>query len=65
MCVFPLLQRQFLTEFDYKGEAANMQEIHDNIVPVFGDKVAIPRPLMHLCSKVCVCVCTECDCVVM
>lgn len=45
------IQQQFATEFDYRGEAQNMLEIHDNIMPVYGDKVVIPKPVLELCTK--------------
>jgi aarF domain-containing kinase len=45
------IEKQFLTEFDYRGEAENLQEVHDNIMPVFGDKIFIPKPHPELCTK--------------
>ncbi|GBG29761.1 Atypical kinase COQ8B, mitochondrial [Hondaea fermentalgiana] len=38
------IERQFETEFDYLGEASNLTEVHDKIMPVFGSRVAIPKP---------------------
>eukprot|EP01125_Pyxidicula_operculata_P003179 TRINITY_DN1352_c0_g1_i4.p1 TRINITY_DN1352_c0_g1~~TRINITY_DN1352_c0_g1_i4.p1 ORF type:complete len:479 (+),score=76.85 TRINITY_DN1352_c0_g1_i4:929-2365(+) len=45
------IENQFLTEFDYVGEAKNLQEIHDNIMPTWSKKVAVPQPIMELCTK--------------
>uniref|UniRef100_A0A6B2L244 Protein kinase domain-containing protein n=1 Tax=Arcella intermedia TaxID=1963864 RepID=A0A6B2L244_9EUKA len=45
------IEKQFLTEFDYIGEAKNLEEIHNNIMPTWKHLVAIPRPVMELCSK--------------
>lgn len=45
------VERQFQTEFDYRGEAENLREIRDNILPVFGSKVVIPEPVLDLCTK--------------
>jgi len=45
------IQKQFVTEFDYRGEAQNLLEVRNNILPVFGDKVHIPRPYMEYTTK--------------
>lgn len=45
------IERQFLTEFDYLGEAANMRDVRASVLPVWGDRVAIPAPIMELCTK--------------
>ena len=45
------IEKQFVTEFDYVGEAHNLNEIYNNVMPVFGDKVVVPRPLLSLCTK--------------
>jgi len=45
------IEKQFVTEFDYIGEAKNLEEIYNNIMPVYGDRVALPKPIMPLCSK--------------
>ena len=39
-----------MTEFDYRGEARNLKEIADNIMPLFGKEVYIPQPHMDLCT---------------
>jgi hypothetical protein len=41
-----------MTEFDYLGEAKNMRDVYDNVMPKYGDRVEIPRPVTELCSKV-------------
>ena len=46
-------EKQFLTEFDYVLEAANLEEIGNNLNdnPLWKDKVVVPRPHKHLCTK--------------
>ena len=44
------IEKQFVTEFDYAGEARNMQEIHDNLLEPWGDKIVIPEPVTELCT---------------
>eukprot|EP01041_Mallomonas_annulata_P009226 gene9226-19138_t len=39
------VEKQFMTEFDYRVEAQHLQEVHDNIMPHWGDKVIIPTPI--------------------
>jgi len=45
------IEKQFVTEFDYVGEAENLNEIYNNIMPTFGDEVIIPKAHTSLCSK--------------
>jgi len=45
------IEKQFMTEFNYKLEGENLAEIYENINPKWGDKVAIPRPILDLCRK--------------
>ena len=45
------IEAQFETEFDFAGEARNLIEAHDNIMPRFGHLVCIPAPQLELCSK--------------
>eukprot|EP00388_Colpodella_angusta_P005422 GDKJ01016768.1.p1 GENE.GDKJ01016768.1~~GDKJ01016768.1.p1 ORF type:complete len:549 (-),score=109.02 GDKJ01016768.1:74-1720(-) len=45
------IERQFLTEFDYVREAENLELIRNKIIPVYGDRVVIPKPFKHLCRK--------------
>jgi len=45
------IEKQFVTEFDYLGEAGNLQRVRANVMPIFGDKVVIPAPHLELCSK--------------
>lgn len=40
-----------MTEFDYRREAANMDEVRANVEPRFGHRVALPRPHTDLCTK--------------
>ncbi len=42
--------RRFLTEFDYRGEAQNLARVRSDIMPVWGDSVCVPEPVMDLCT---------------
>lgn len=48
---FNEIERQFITEFDYKGEANNLLEIKNGVEFKFKNFVVIPKPYMNLCSK--------------
>ena len=39
------IERQFLTEFDYKEEARLMRTAADNLAPTFGREVRVPLPI--------------------
>ena len=46
------IEKQFLTEFDYRNEARNLEEIRDNLsVHPWKLKVKVPRPYAELCSE--------------
>lgn len=45
------IEKQFVTEFDYVGEAKNMQEMHDNLMPVWGHKIEVPQAVPSMCTK--------------
>ena len=46
------IEKQFVTEFDYVGEAANMLEIARNMeAGGWSDRIVVPRPVMALCTK--------------
>ncbi|KAF4691147.1 hypothetical protein FOZ60_016135 [Perkinsus olseni] len=45
------IESQFLTEFDYRLEAENMEEIREKIMPHWGHKVVIPKSHLNLCTK--------------
>ncbi|KAJ8901214.1 hypothetical protein NDN08_007063 [Rhodosorus marinus] len=45
------VERQFVTEFDYRGEAQNLNTIRDFVMPKYGSKVVVPEPIMDLCTK--------------
>ncbi|KAF4697870.1 hypothetical protein FOZ63_026077 [Perkinsus olseni] len=45
------IESQFLTEFDYRLEAENMEEIREQIMPHWGHKVVIPKSHLNLCTK--------------
>ena len=45
-------EKQFLTEFDFKGEAANLLEVRKNMLNAgFASDVVVPEPIPNLCSK--------------
>lgn len=43
--VFKTMQGQFQHEFNYLEEASVMRDIAENILPLYGEKVAIPLPI--------------------
>jgi hypothetical protein len=45
------IERQFLTEFDYRKEADNLRAVRENVLPKWGRRVAIPEPIDHLCTE--------------
>ena len=45
------IERQFLTEFDYRAEAANLRETRANLLPRWRDKIDVPVPYENLCTK--------------
>ena len=44
------LERQFMSEFDFRKEAETLDEIGKNIHPFFKN-IAIPKPIKNLCSS--------------
>lgn len=47
--IFDEVERQFLSEFDYRREAAQLAQARANLA-AFARDVAVPRPLPHLCT---------------
>ena len=45
------VERQFMTEFDYRCEAANLEAVAHNMKRKFGSKVQVPVPLSELTRK--------------
>lgn len=47
------IERQFLTEFDYVGEANNLQAVRDAVLSdsYWEKRVDIPEPVLEMCSK--------------
>eukprot|EP00927_Polykrikos_kofoidii_P051875 TRINITY_DN45651_c0_g1_i1.p1 TRINITY_DN45651_c0_g1~~TRINITY_DN45651_c0_g1_i1.p1 ORF type:complete len:527 (+),score=65.20 TRINITY_DN45651_c0_g1_i1:79-1659(+) len=45
------LKKQFLTEFDYRGEARNLDDVAQLIMPKWGGCVAMPKPLWDFCGE--------------
>ncbi len=48
---FDEIEKQFCTEFDYKLEALNLQEVRRAVMPTWQSRVVIPEPKLSLCSK--------------
>lgn len=49
---FSEIRKQFQTEFDYVGEAHNLEEVRQNLHRAGYEKlVAVPRPVLDLCTK--------------
>jgi len=45
------IQKQFLTEFDYREEAKNLEEVRANVLPRWSHRVDIPAPHRQLCTR--------------
>ncbi|UPR02126.1 serine/threonine-protein kinase [Chloropicon primus] len=45
------IERQFLTEFDYRGEAENLERIRKDVLPGWKRHVYIPYVVKDLCTK--------------
>jgi aarF domain-containing kinase len=48
---FAEIEKQFCTEFDYEGEAKNLNAIRDLVLPKWSHAVCIPEPHMELCGQ--------------
>jgi len=48
---FEEIEKQFCTEFDYRGEAQNLLMVRNNIRDHYKDKLEMPYPHLNLCSK--------------
>ena len=48
---FDEIEKQFCTEFDYRGEAKNLNLVRNNMRDKFKDQIEIPKPYLELCSK--------------
>ena len=45
------LRKQMMTEFDYRQEARNLQEVRENMMASpYWEKVTVPQPIHELCS---------------
>lgn len=51
LIIFDEIERQFLTEFDYRLEAEQVATVNRNMRP-FSRQVAVPRAYPQYCSKV-------------
>jgi len=51
VAVLDEVERQFMTEFDYRCEAANLEAVAHNMKRKFGSKVQVPVPLSELTRK--------------
>ena len=48
----PELERQFMTEFDYRNEASNLQSVRLNMLSSpYKNQVAVPEPLEKYSTK--------------
>ena len=47
---FAEIERQFATEFDYRGECKNQQDVRDNLEKAGFDDVIVPELVPELCS---------------
>ena len=45
------IERQFLTEFDYRAEADNLDDVRATVMPKWGKHIYIPAPHKELCTK--------------
>lgn len=46
------VEKQFLTEFNFRMEAANLLEVRKNMQKAnFASHVVVPKPMQHLCTK--------------
>ena len=50
--VLPELEKQFMTEFDYRNEASNLQSVRRNMMASpYKHKVKVPEPMMAFTTK--------------
>lgn len=45
------IEKQFLTEFDYRLEAENLNRVYNNVMSSWSHKVAVPQPITELCTR--------------
>lgn len=45
------IEKMFETEFDYDLERRNLEAVRGNLLPRWGARIQIPRPIPELCSK--------------
>lgn len=50
LIIFDEIERQFMSEFDYRQEAKQLDQVRNNMAP-FSRDVVVPRPFLNLCSK--------------
>ncbi|KAJ3075704.1 hypothetical protein HDU99_001482, partial [Rhizoclosmatium hyalinum] len=48
---FDEIEKQFANEFDYVVEAKHLNRMHNNMTPVFGNLVVVPRAYKELCTR--------------
>lgn len=50
--ILPELERQFMTEFDYKTEAANLDSVRKNMLASpFKNRVRVPEPINKFSTR--------------
>ncbi|KAL3687289.1 hypothetical protein R1sor_013598 [Riccia sorocarpa] len=50
LIIFDEIERQFLTEFDYRREADQLEQVHQNMKK-YRKEVVVPRPYKKYCTK--------------
>ncbi|KAJ3010063.1 UNVERIFIED_CONTAM: hypothetical protein HDU68_002355 [Siphonaria sp. JEL0065] len=49
--IFDEIEKQFVNEFDYTVEAKNLDIMHNNMTPKFGNRIVVPRAYQNLCAR--------------
>ncbi|KAI9352863.1 ABC1 family-domain-containing protein [Obelidium mucronatum] len=49
--IFDEIEKQFVNEFDYTVEARNLDIMHNNMTPKFGNRIVVPRAYQNLCAR--------------
>ncbi|ORY42369.1 ABC1-domain-containing protein [Rhizoclosmatium globosum] len=49
--IFDEIEKQFVNEFDYAVEAENLNIMHRNMTPKFGNRIVVPRAYPDLCAR--------------
>lgn len=50
--ILPELEKQFMTEFDYRNEASNLQSVRENMLSSpYKQRVKVPEPIVAFSTK--------------